>query len=50
MYLPEKPNVSTTRPALSREAAKLQELFVKLDKALNKLMHTSAKLLTAPKV
>jgi hypothetical protein len=50
MYLPEEPSVSSTCPAPPREAAKLQELFVKLDKALNKLSHTSAKLLTMPKL
>jgi hypothetical protein len=37
MYLPEEPSVSSTCPAPPREAAKLQELFVKLDKALNML-------------
>jgi hypothetical protein len=52
MYSPEEPSAPTpaTCPAPLREAAKLQELFVKLDKALNKLSRTSVKLLTVPKL
>jgi hypothetical protein len=48
MSLPEKRLAATACSQPIGESAKVQELLVKLDKALNKLSHTSTKLLTMP--
>jgi hypothetical protein len=50
MSLPDELSASTACSAPTRESAKLQELLVKLDKALTKLSQTSTKVLTMPKL
>ena len=39
---------STVCSALIRESARVQEPLIKLDRALNKLLHTSTRLSTSP--
>ena len=44
MFLP----ASTACSGVIRESARVQELLVKRDRALNKLLHTSTRLSTGP--
>ena len=45
MFLP----ASTACSGVIRESARVQELLVKLDRTLNKLLHTSSRLSTRPR-